>query len=843
MGADGQQLPAPVPLVDGGWRSVQPQPLARATRELGRWILRHLGDINAIRWLLRRGGVLHPDFRFLVRRKLRQDAALPDHLRRLWSMLSSEAYSARKSVVEPYNSDALLSDVCESAFARGEILWLLATVPQISISPQHELRYAVGSDDERATFEGSLRIALELSGGSTARLIVDRLSAPSIAPAILKALSNGFVGLLDDALGWFSFLSSIDPDSGGAYYPSIAPSDQNLHLDDWSRLIDLNRLAFETFDSDDADGARALVDQWSTRRGMLFRRLELHAATDGRTIDPDRGVKLLLGKEAEVLWSLDTRRECLRYLRRAGARISATERAELISAILTGPPASLFRASLTGAELDEARERMIWVRLGKLESSGTTLPKHAKAFLLEIAAKRSWRLAADESDEFLMWLGPLRGEPGEGEEWQQLAQRRPGRALRKLARGALSETWDVVGWSRVLQEFGSPDFDRAFDRRRLTVVLSRLQSAPDQLVQSLLRTVSHWLSEQSRRLPRDCEGPLLRLWQRTAPLSLAQPIKGGQCALRTALNHAAGDHARAILNLLWGRKPKAHEGIPADLKGPLDWLASASDAGSFAARVILARDVLSLFTLDEAWTSMNLLHRFSWTDMDEARAMWEAYLWNARFNPDFIKQIKPEFLQVFEHLSSFGRHPRESAVRLLVYVNIDSPQSFTRGEIVEVLRRLQPPDLAQAARALAVLLEDNEKPAILWRETIRGWLHRHWPSRTASESADVSVSLAEAFLNTGEAFPEAVDEMKERLSPIVSAHHRVVYLLQEKALHTKYPATSLEFLDALVPTHASQPGSWYGLREILDEIRTVEPALESDSRYRRLDETLLATGH
>jgi hypothetical protein len=68
--AHGLELPFPTPLVDGGPKTTQPLPLHPTTRALGYWLARHIADPRVLEWVVAKGGVLHPEFRVLIRESL-----------------------------------------------------------------------------------------------------------------------------------------------------------------------------------------------------------------------------------------------------------------------------------------------------------------------------------------------------------------------------------------------------------------------------------------------------------------------------------------------------------------------------------------------------------------------------------------------------------------------------------------------------------------------------------------------------------------------------------------------------------------------------------------------------
>ena len=62
----------------------------------------------------------------------------------------------------------------------------------------------------------------------------------------------------------------------------------------------------------------------------------------------------------------------------------------------------------------------------------------------------------------------------------------------------------------------------------------------------------------------------------------------------------------------------------------------------------------------------------------------------------------------------------------------------------------------------------------------------------------------------------------------------VVHRLGEDNLSSLYPKATLDLLDILIDSHAQWPP--HNLEKCLNDIKTADPALEEDGRYRRLTE-------
>ena len=98
LGAAGDDQGWKVPLADGGGRTTFAPGLNPISRALSEWLTRHLDKSEVLDWALRSGSVLHPDFRWIIRRRLADKPDMPAALRHLWKVLASEAALVRSNV-------------------------------------------------------------------------------------------------------------------------------------------------------------------------------------------------------------------------------------------------------------------------------------------------------------------------------------------------------------------------------------------------------------------------------------------------------------------------------------------------------------------------------------------------------------------------------------------------------------------------------------------------------------------------------------------------------------------------------------------------------------------------
>jgi len=843
-GEQGEDRRPRAPIADTGWRTGRPPALSKVTSHLAGWLARHLDKTPPLEWALKKGGVLHPEFRRSVQLRLQpvnqKNARLPEPFQKVWEILASDVYSER-AVANRMSGywPSLLELAASSLVGRQELLRLVAPVPQLILRQADDLRVLLGNHpppSKPASVEDLVELKVEVSGGTEGELLLDELSSPGSDPALLSKLADDAVALLEQALEWMSLGGQADDreDLSHITQPSISSHPQNRNFHAWTRYIDLNRRIFEALDRTNSDQARHMVDCWRSRSFPLFRRLVLFAATDGESIDPSSGAELLLECGIGTLWNRDEQREVMRFLRKAGGRLSEDTVERLSSAILDGPPANTWREDLTKERRTELTEGVTWKRLVRLQLAGAQLPKTALDFLKRIEETRNWSIPEDLRDEFPFWLESRSGEPEEREEWRSTVRRRPGKCLARISRETKEDRWDQERLTILLQEFGVPDYRRPFDRRRFTVLGRLLRRAPQGVLVQLLHPAAWWAQDQSGRLPSRCEDELIAVLEALLPVALHSEVAPDSDPISLSLNHPAGQLTRAILNRVWYHKPQADDGLPGKFRSLLNQITDSTTSAGRVGRLPLALDLLSLFLLDRPWAEKHLLPRFRWEESAEALDSWKNFLRKPRLNPDLLAALKEDFLALFSHLPRLGQ-ARENAVRLLVFLAAENSEAFARNEVATTLRGLGSKDLASAAEALASLLEHSDQPDKLWRATIASWIDRHWPSRAAARTGRVSRSLVEVATRTGNAFGEAITALRSRLVPYDDEHDSTIHLLNQLNVPSHFPEEVLELLSIVVPDRLAKPWSWSSLRDILEDIARQSPELTEEGRFRRLD--------
>ena len=564
------QDPAFVRLVDSGFQLFSPQTVDMTRAHLARWLAGHLHVPQALAWMLRAGGHMHPVLRQEIQRRLADKSLnIPSRLRMLWTVLADH---------EPRDPWRFLWTSERYGAADTEIERLLIEDEAVkSLTPRLEVRPGPGSRLAfRQYFDGEVKPMrpiyacghLKLVSGDedTWHQVKEVLEKPDALVRHAETLSGYLVQALalgeqDDGVYEESYL----------YRPSIAAHDQNQEHDNWTHLIDLVRDAHLALAAADRGRGDNLLYRWVLSKRTLFKRLALHALTENPKSDIQLARTLLLAGRRPGIWDVDLRREVLRFLRKAGRRLPRSLRAEIVRAIHAGLKSSRGKTQPDQAQIIR-REKAL--RLQKLVASGAQIDKKSRALAGE--AEGDW--GPDERDEFVVWHGegrwigdeefaPKRLLEGSLSDFVTILENKeigrdafrgvvllqPVKAASGLRRLAMREKWPASVWQGFLWGLDGLREKPGLERRMREYVAQVLAGAPEELFADIGSAAAGFVKDLAEQYRIDRESELTALWMKAwggIGKSSSEAI-GIDDALTHALNHAAGKLAEAALMRLW----------------------------------------------------------------------------------------------------------------------------------------------------------------------------------------------------------------------------------------------------------------------------------------------------
>jgi hypothetical protein len=671
----------------------------------------------------------------------------------------------------------------------------------------------------------------------------------------LPELLSDATRLLYDTLDLMAELGGANTlsDLSYVYQPSISRHPQNRDFRDWTALIELARDAWLATVEKFPERARLEAERWFQIDYPLFRRLAFFAATHCDIIAPRQALNWLLADDHRWLWSIETQRECFRLLTAIAPRLDGQDRERLEGAILKGPPRELYKEDVEPERLEYIFDREIWVRLAKYQQAGARLGTDAAARLEVISMHRlQWELAADERDEFPMWMGEvdevrsvlatpkryrdlvtwLREHPGSDfwkrDDWGDRCKqdfRKAASALIHLARGG---EWIVERWREALQAWA----DENLRRRSWRYAGPVLSQAPNEVVESLAHPLGLWLEFLPKTFEAH-EAAFFKLIHRILSVDYEEGVRVDD-PVSTAINHPVGHVTEAALRWWYRRSLGDGQGLPNEIKPLFTELCDTQVEKFRHGRVLLAAHVIALFRVDRDWTVQYLLPSFDWQrSAVEARAAWEGFLWSPRLYRPLMESIKKPLLETAHHYAELGKHDRQYAA-FLTYASLERGDTFSKSEMAAATRSLPIEGLEHTARTLVQVLESaGEQRAESWRNRIKPYIHDIWPQSREVKTAGIAEQFARLCISTGEEFPDALKELQPWLQPL-QYPELIMRLLHEASLSAQYPEASLVLLHTII---GDEPG-WLpsSLKAVLEAIRNARGELENDDRFKKLQD-------
>ena len=850
--------------------------------QIARWLIRHLDDPALLLWLVKRGGSLQDGMARYIETRLEELVQLetndPDKLERiranapkaiprpgmrtLWHLLLSGRVGTSGNDLDLYRWRKRLKQDGFTTTLRLELREKLT--PRVSFSEPFpwpdEGREEVDESRHMARF---VRADIVLSTNHV-RPILQELASDELWTEALPELLPDFTGLLRDALDLWRELGYADDKNDQSYacQPSISEHPQNTGFRDWTVLIELVRDAWLAMCALSPEGARAAAQTWWKIPYPTFRRLAFFAAVQDDVIPRRQALDWLLADESWWLWSPETLREAMRLLVGLAPRLEEAELAQLERAILTGPPRVMYRADIEPASWVWIQERDIWLRLGKVAGAGARLSVDGIERLEALSGQYpDWQLSENERDEFSTWIGY-------GSELREYVTtpREPRELIEWLIANADTDVWQQDDWSeRCREEFDATasalselTLRGIWPRRRWREALNtwseeelrcrswdRMASVLARAPSDGLRVLNHGIAWWLQAVAKTCE------IEEETFLSLCDGVLGlnyedeqhddGADVVGRAINHPVGLVTEALLRW-WYRKPlKDDQRLGDNLSSRFSRICDTRISKFRHGRVLLARHVIALFRVDPNWAIRNVLPLFNWQlSRAEARFAWEGFLWSPRFYRPLMEALKPAFLDTANYCAELGEHGAQYP-SLLTFAALDPGGVFTRRELATATAALTQEGRENAAETLVQgLAGAGAQAADYWRNRVVPYLRSVWPRLHDVASPAIAESFARACVEAGDAFPEALEEVRNWLQPLPFPG-RILRRLYELNLHERFPGPTLELLDVVVGDDVRWPPPGE-LLACMRTIRATEPELKDDHRFQRLAEYLRAHG-
>lgn len=537
---------------------------------------------------------------------------------------------------------------------------------------------------------------------------------------------------------------------------------------------------------------------------------------------------------------------------------------------MAGPPREMYREDLEAERWQDLVARSVWLHLAKLNTSGLVLGAPAATRLAELCTTYpQWQLGTNERDEFSHWMSGTgdpdyensrdvdiaprkRSElvqwlakptqerrPFYEDTWRDTCKKHPLNCLYALTDLANQRSWLNNRWSEALYAWMSGKQVLRMWRYSAPI----LKNLPNEVLQKIVHSVSSWIEASSKSV--DChEDILIELCNRVLGIQVADTTRVNrngediQQPVTEAINHPVGHIAQALINFWFRSHPNDNDLLPIALKPIFTALCDLQVERFRHARVLLGSRLIAFYRVDRSWTVEHLLPLFDWTNPEEAKAVWEGFLWSPRLYQPLMIEFKNRFLECANQYINLGEH-RQQFASFLTYAALAKIDGYTIEEFRTAFGALPKEGLEESAQALYQAIEGAaDQREEYWKNRTKPFWQQIWPKCGEIASPRISESLARLVIAARNAFPDALTAMESWLQPIEHPHY-FVRLLNESGLCSRYPDEALSLLDAVITDQQWLPSE---LSNCLDMIVQTKQNLKHDVRYLRLRDYLRMRG-
>jgi hypothetical protein len=829
---------------------------------LAAWLARDLASADrfrrAVDWLGKIGKPLADE----LARQIRQAQDTPILWLRLWRLLTISRHN------RGYQWEDRAYTLME--VLKGPVV-LYADIERAVglLTPALELRSARSFFDDEPAIDPPRR----LSDLAWPRLTVSDRGGASELVAALTAVPQPLV-LLEIASARLSATIRLSRDIGrveGDYdgndsdVPSVEPHDQNAHHDGPIFLVELLARLLAPAAAEDRDAVRAQASAWKTMPGVLGTRLWLHCLRQNDLFDADEAFAGLAGLSRDIFWTV--RRELALVLRDRAGDANADLVDIVEQRILTEGAAYYDRYSIEDGQTDwrsQALDAEVWLRLNMLEQAGR-LSAEGSAGLAAIKARHAYLARGVEEQDFFgsystgvhMVAGDAQPilDAAEGERlqvarevigspdiekqqgWSLFCRTNPRGAFDTL-RTAPLDAANAPLWRGLIGALSFQEGEKDSDSRPLLVALfATLEPAEAPFLALVVDRLAdlYWSS------PRQAEPAIAAWWPRLFASAVArdtEPLDPTRDLYADLINTAGGRLTQAALIDIEAQR-KSGKPIDPSLLAALDAAVAAPGRQGAMARGALVFAAGFVLTI-EGQTVTPLLEAALAGDGDEAIALRRVLVTDSRLSSVASRTFTVAILRGVGELIGQGNDLINAAAKIIA-----PALSIIRGEQTEAHWGMSIEDVARALRngplslrsGAAVLVKQwihqiDPDRAVAWRTGIGPLLLAVWPRERAFREREFSRHFADLAVESGDAFPEALEQLLPHMSLLEG--HSGTYVIEKSKAPEEFPRETLILLWKLFGPGTTS--NLHGVPKILDRLIAALPAIELDRRLQWLDQ-------
>ena len=728
------------------------------------------------------------------------------------------------------------------------------TVPAASTDPSDQLKELL-----QLTFEPQTHLTVQ-------QILV--AWPPDEAESLFTQAERVLAATLDEAAD-AGYLAGLDRASYSV--KSIGSAALTLLDTGFTPIVRLITGLWEQIATKNPERAAILASRWRGSAHLLLTRLYLDAVSD-HTVYPSAAVPVAAvnGLDNRDFWVNDSTREIQHVFALRWSEFPAADREALETRMRAGPPRHLARRDelVTEDAWQVVWDQLVFQHLEPLRRAGLPLSEASLRLLEQIGGRYPEGALVLPTDHPPLpgsaFIG-ARGDPavlaelpndqvvaealrllqtdwlGHGDVWRQFCRNSPLQALRAVLSADGADRWRPEITSPLL------DVARETDDPELQAGIGNLLAAipPEHLV-DVAAPGAWWVWERAKRSAQPEAAEILRAWDCLASAVYAQKdsdaLQIAGMTVDAAIASAGGMLAIALVVLMSKRSWGTDEGFSEPFLSRLDSVATSDSIAGLQGRMILARDLAFLENSDAPWVSRHFLPRSHWPHA-EATPLWRARAGCPIGRPSLIIALNDDFLQATQRAGATENLP--GLAYNLVQVSrwaIDQPSTVSTVLLPKVraaLATASPKLRERAAWVLWVWMagqkDETFDHAERWRSQVAPVFGRVWPLDANARDPDASRNLVRMALESGDAFPEAVEAIRDVVVP-----YEVVTIsgwLQGDQSHreatTGHPLAFVRLMNAVLSADAAAIPPDLGA--VLDECLAADSSVGSDSAFLRLD--------
>lgn len=646
--------------------------------------------------------------------------------------------------------------------------------------------------------------------------------------------------------------------------PSVEPHAQNEHHDGPMLLVKLIASLLPKVAETDRDAARQIVDEWRRMPGMLAVRLRLHALRNATIFTADEAISGLNALSTTQFWQV--KRELLLVIRERLADASQMLVIALELRVLTEGEKYFARYTIDSGQTDwrgHARDSDVWLRLKMFEAAGA-LSEAGSQELSAILLRRDYLdRDVEERDFFRSYSSGVRSVVGDAQPLLAAASEQ-----RLEIAQSVMQSFDIekrMGWSAYcggdpegafdtlkdapLDEVNAPLWNDligalSFSKNPSVGMISELIIG---VFQSLEHAESGFLALVIERLatlyasvPRQPSNEVSTWWLRLFTIAVEQDtelLDEGERMYERAISSPAGTLAGALLIDIEAAR-KAFGGVSENhLRAMVVSVRAEGRQGAFA-RAIFVNSLAFVQSVANKEIFIGLDAALSETTISGLglRAVLVSQrLTSCSVSSSFSAHILRGLLEVdaSRHQITFAAAKIIAPALSIIREDSDAGAwGITLADVANTLRNCSAA-LREGVVELLVqwIVEIEGGPAEAWRTSVGPLLERVWPRERLLRQSALTRPFASLVMKSGEAFPEALDQLLPYLTQVQESGGVPALRLSDSP--ERFPRETLTLLWRLYGPSSTH--NLYGIPKILDRLIAAEPTIELDRRLQSLD--------